>query len=103
MPVTDTEAFLLDTKIRFKDHHHDIGAGVERESVGRQAAKPIVAHAAADNNAVIDAALCLLQLEVEEGELKDKASRSLQPPRAHLVRRVVARVARRRKDPPGCR
>lgn len=103
MPVTDTEAFLLDTKIRIKGHLHDIGAGVEGESIGRQAAKLIAAGAGVDDNAVVDAALCLLELKVKEGELQDKPCRSLQCPRACLASWVVIWVARRRKDPTGCR
>lgn len=103
MPVTDTEAFLLDTKIRIKGHHHDVGAGVEREPVGRQAAELIGADTSVDNNTVVDAALCLLQLEVEEGELQDKAGRSLQRPHACLTSGVVVWVARRCEDPSGLR
>lgn len=101
MPVIDTEAFLLDTKVRAKGNHHDVGAGVECESVGRQAAKLIAAGASVDDDAVVDAALCLLELEVEESELQDKAGRSLQCPRTCLARRVVARVTRRCKDATG--
>lgn len=102
LPVTDTEAFFLDTKIRIKDHQHDVGAGVERESVGRQATKLIGAGASVDHNTVIDAALSLLQLKVKEGELQDKAGRCLQRPHTHLTHRIVIWVARRRKDPTGC-
>lgn len=85
-----------------KGHHHDIGAGVERESVSRQATKLNTARAGVDNDAVIDAALCLLELEVKESELQDKAGRSLQCPCTSLASRVVVWVARRRKDPTGC-
>lgn len=102
LPVTDIEAFLLDTKIRMKGHLHDIGAGVECESVGCQATKLNAARASVDNDAVIDAALCLLELEVKESELQDKAGRSLQCPCTCLSRRVVVWVARRRKDSTGC-
>lgn len=102
LPETDTEAFFLDTKIRIKDHQHDISAGVECESVGRQATKLIGADTGVDHNAVIDAALSLLQLKVKEGELQDKADRCLQRPHTRLTRRIVIWVARRRKDPSGC-
>lgn len=99
LSVTDTEAFLLDTKVRVKRHHHGISAGVERESVGRKATKLHAACASVDSNTVIDTALCLLQLKVKKGELQDKAGRSLQCPHACLASWIVTRVAWRCEDP----
>lgn len=97
MLEANSEPFLLHAEVGGKEQLHHVPRGVQGQPVGRGAAELNVGAAGLDHHAVVDAALDLLQVKVQEGELDDEAGRGLHGPPAGLGVGVHLRVAGRRE------
>lgn len=89
--------FLLHAEVGGKEQLHHIPGGVQGQPAGRRAAELDLGAAGVDHHAVVDAALSLLQVKVQEGELDDEAGRGLHGPPAGLRVGVHLRVTGRRE------
>ena len=80
MLEANIEPLLLHAEVGVKGQLHHIPRRVQRQPVGRQTAELNIVASCVHHNLVVDAALCLLQVKVHEGELDDKAGRGLHDP-----------------------
>lgn len=103
MSEANTEPLLLHAEVRFKEQVHHIPRRVQCQAVRRQTTERNVCVACIHHDLVIDAARCLLQVKVQEGELDDEASGGLRGPRTGLRIGVFLGVAGRRDFPLGIR
>lgn len=97
--VAHTEASLLHAEVRGEAELHQIPGGVERQATGGGAAELHVGSPSLHQDAVVNAARRLLQVEVQERDLHNEAGGGLQRPATDLRVWVLLRVAGRREDP----